>query len=96
MSADPGLRWFAPPADQFDWRAWGDEVVVRDSASGSTHLLHPLAASLWLALIDAAAPLSLPRLAECWLGGTASAQEQASMADVLSELQRLGLAGSTT
>lgn len=38
--------WRLPPTVRFDRRQWGDEVVVFNYASGQTHLLDALSASV--------------------------------------------------
>jgi len=44
------------------WRAWDDEIVVYNEASGDTHRLNPFIAEVFETLMAAPASLSLPEL----------------------------------
>ena len=69
---------------------------MRNAASGSTHLLGPLAAEVLQALVAAPADLRVADLAARLRDDTASeAQWHAAIQEVLAEFERLGLAERT-
>ncbi len=90
----PALRWRAVPREALAWRDWNGDFVVRNHRSGSTHLLGPLAGQVMLALVARDAAATVDDLAAA-LETPAAVQASdwtASIEDVLSEFERLGLA----
>jgi PqqD family protein of HPr-rel-A system len=70
--------------------------VVRNAASGSTHLLGPLAAEVLQALVAAQSDLRVADLAARLRDDTApEAQWHGAIQEVLTEFERLGLAERT-
>ncbi|WP_298234152.1 HPr-rel-A system PqqD family peptide chaperone [uncultured Azohydromonas sp.] len=91
-----GMR-YAAPAGTLHWRRWDDEeeMVVFDTASGSTHLLSPAAAEVLLALLEIPGPQDAAQLAQRLLpgedGAPPDAQDVRALRAVLAHLARLGL-----
>lgn len=79
MSAS-SVCWHCPTG-ALTWRELEGELVVRNARTGSTHLLDPFAAAVLRALIEADPDL-FERL------------DRTNVEAVLSEFERLGLAGS--
>jgi hypothetical protein len=52
-------RWRTAPAEALQWRELEDELVVRNAATGSTHLLEPMAGKALVALARAPAGMTL-------------------------------------
>ncbi|WP_043460139.1 HPr-rel-A system PqqD family peptide chaperone [Azohydromonas australica] len=88
---------YAAPAGTLHWRRWDDEeeMVVFDTASGSTHLLSPAAAEVLLALLEAAVPQDAAQLAQRLLPGEdgvpPDARDVRALQAVLADLARLDL-----
>ena len=70
------MRWRTVPPESLAWRKLDDQVVLRNALTGSTHLLEPFAAQVFLALVA---------------GAPVGADEEAIL-EVLTEFERLGLA----
>ena len=90
----PALRWRTVPREALAWRDWDGDFVVRNHRSGSTHLLGPLAGQVLLALTARDAAVTVEELAAT-LEAPAAVQASdwtASIEEVLSEFERLGLA----
>lgn len=79
------------PGVRLHWRAWADEWVVFDEASGNTHLMDPLTACALLCLEDG--PLAGAALASEVAEATELPAEalHGALGPVLERLQRLGL-----
>ena len=79
------------------WRRFDDEMVVRDSRHGRTHLLSAFAADTLAALLSARSACTVDEVAQGILAGLhssrfkLSAGERASVASIVGELLRLGL-----
>jgi PqqD family protein of HPr-rel-A system len=87
------MRWHTVPRETLSLRTFDDELVVRNGATGSTHLLQPLAAEALALLLEARDGMTAAELA-ARLGDDAEdgAAGIAAMEDLLSEFKRLGLA----
>ena len=89
------LRWHTVPRNDLIWRELGDDLVVLNARSGSTHLLEPLAAEVLRTLAESDEGMSIPDIVAC-LGDGAAADEASkwfsAVEFVLTEFQRLGLA----
>ncbi len=88
---------YAVPVGTLHWRRWNDEeeMVVFDTASGSTHLLSPAAAEVLLALLELPGPQDAAQLAQRLLPGEngtpPDAQDVRALQAVLAHLARLDL-----
>lgn len=94
MSAS-ALRWHTPSPETLIWRELDGELVVHNAASGSTHLLEPMAGEVLRALIEASSGMSVADLVARLRGDLAAedtSEWSAAIEGVLSEFQRLGLA----
>lgn len=85
--------------ESMHWREWGGEYVVYSGARGVTHLLPPASGALFLALLQAAKPVTCDDLADQVFGvdvaesGEPSDREVAIAANsALLEFEQLGLA----
>jgi len=99
MFASPQPRWHALPADALAWREWDGEVVVFNQRTGSTHLLGDVAGEVFRRLIAAARGATVDALAAGLNDDPVAADGEAwtrSVAEVLSEFARLGLAQPDT
>jgi PqqD family protein of HPr-rel-A system len=99
MFPSPQVRWRALTADALAWREWDGEVVVFNQQTGSTHLLGDLASEVFRRLIAADRGATVEALAAALTDDPLSANEAAwtrSVAEVLSEFARLGLAQPDT
>lgn len=78
------------------WQQFDGEVVLRNAATGNTHLLEGLSADVLGALLESGDALSVPDLTARLGGGPMSGDDgrewQAAIQEVLNELHRLGLA----
>jgi PqqD family protein of HPr-rel-A system len=92
------LRWRTIPRQALAWHRFDEEIVVRNARTGSTHLLEPLSAQVFLALMEAGDDLSVEalqeRLAGAEPGDNGTDEWRTAISAVLSEFQRLGLAES--
>jgi PqqD family protein of HPr-rel-A system len=89
------LRWHAPSAELLALRELDGELVVYNDASGSTHLLEPLAGEVLRTLVEAGSGMNIADLVTKLRGGAADediSEWSAAIEAVLSEFQRLGLA----
>ena len=73
-------------------RQFGDELVVRNAATGNTHLLHALSAEVLRLLVESAEGVTAAELAAKVGEADERAGWIAAMEDQLSEFKRLGLA----
>ena len=99
MLPSPQPRWHALPADAFAWREWDGEVVVFNQKTGSTHLLGDLAGEVFRRLIATDGGATVDVLAAGLTDDPVSADDESwtrSVAEVLSEFARLGLAQPDT
>jgi PqqD family protein of HPr-rel-A system len=90
------LRWRTVSPEALVWRDFAGEVVVRNARTGSTHLLDPFPAEVLRTLIETGGSMGLQDLL-ARMGPSAAGEgdeEEWSKAiqEVLSELERLGLA----
>ena len=87
------MRWHTVPRETLSLRTFDEELVVRNGATGSTHLLQPFAAEVLTLLLQANEGMTAAELATR-LGNEArdGAAAIAAMEDLLSEFKRLGLA----
>ena len=90
----PVLRWRAVPREALAWRDWNGDLCVRNHCSGNTHLLGPLAGQILLTLtaLDEAATIDDLAVALTAPAGGEASERIASIEDVLTEFERLGLA----
>lgn len=84
------MRWHTVPRKLLALRNFHGELVVRNAATGSTHLLQPLAAEVFARLMETRQGLTAKELAGMLNDDEASAT--AAMEQLLDELKRLGLA----
>ena len=84
------MRWHTVPREALTLHEFDDELVARNAATGSTHLLQPLAAEALALLLEAAEGMTAGELAATL--GEESASGIAAMEDLLQEFKRLGLA----
>ena len=88
-------RWQCAAPDAIVWREWNGEFVVRDDASGSSHLLGTLAGRVLQVLLGADRPLAVEEIASLLGDRSAAAdfsEELAAIDEVLSAFHRLELA----
>ena len=92
MSA-PELFWRTVPRHALAWRDWDGDFVVRNHCTGDTHLLGPLAGRVLLALTarDDAATVDSLAVAIERPAAVQVSDWTVSIAEVLSEFERLGL-----
>lgn len=89
------MRWRSVPVEAIVWREWGDEFVVRNDRSGSTHLLGPLAGRILKALAEADCGMSIGELAVRLNDEPAppdTSDWHAVIEAILREFERFGLA----
>lgn len=89
----PELLWRTVPRPALAWRDWNGDVCVRNHCSGNTHLLGPLAGRVLLVLAARGSAATVADLAAA-IEAPAAVQASdwsASIEDVLSEFERLGL-----
>lgn len=89
--------WQAVPGTQLSWRDWDeDEVAVYSHNLGHSYLLSAATWQVIGILLDSATPLSLAALSDQLLphcpAGTRPVDILTLLAEVLPELQRIGLA----
>jgi PqqD family protein of HPr-rel-A system len=93
--SSPQLRWRGVPRTALTWREWGDELVVFNHETGSTHLLDGLAGAVLHELTAAESGVTLAALVAA-LTDDPSAQDRQECAQavnaVLTDLSWLGLA----
>lgn len=83
-------RLHAPP---LRWRSWGDDAVVYHEASGSTHLLDPVGATLLRTLERGPHSTDALQAAVAEALGVAADAVARRVALLLREFERLGLSG---
>lgn len=90
-------RWRLDPAGATAWREWGDEIVVFNERTSSTHRLESLAAAVFSVLARSTGERSLPDIVreldddgggEC----AATPEEIDRLRDILDSLRQCGLA----
>lgn len=87
------MRWRTAPAEGLDLRELDEELVVRNAATGSTHLLGSPAAEVLLTLASVSEGLTVAELvAQLAGGGEDDEHWSQSIEAILSDFQRLGLA----
>lgn len=87
------MRWQAVPAEFLLLREFGNELVVLNDLTGSTHLLQALPAEVLRMLMMASGGLSASELAARLADGSDAHGDWLKSIEVtLSEFQRLGLA----
>lgn len=95
LSAGSATRWRGPSTTALACREWGDEFVVFNSKTGSTHLLDSLAGMILRHLCAAETGVTLGELAKA-LEVDANIEDAqdciALVTKVLEEFDRLGLA----
>lgn len=86
-------RRFTVSHNELDWRELDGQLAVRNSRSGSTHLLEPLAGEVLRELLRARAGMTTEDLV-ARLADENDAREEwlAAIEAVLAEFERLGLA----
>ncbi len=86
--------WRLPPAVRFDRRAWGEEIVVFNLASGQTHLLDALSNTALAAFEDR--PWTVAALARTLASDFAVAPPEMldRLNTIVGEFERLGLLDS--
>jgi PqqD family protein of HPr-rel-A system len=85
--------WRAVPRAQLSWQELDGELVVRNSRSGSTHLLEPFAADVLRLLVESAHGMTVEELAQRLRDDTAPPDEWLAAAEtLLTQFERLGLA----
>jgi PqqD family protein of HPr-rel-A system len=94
--AEAPSRWRALPPDELNWRAFDDEVVVRNDRTGTTHALTPPAGRIFLALLAQPGGIALADLIRS-VDETSDPDDRgrdgrAAIEFALSEFERLGLA----
>jgi PqqD family protein of HPr-rel-A system len=95
MLPNPSVRWHAVPDDALAWREWGDETVVYNARTGSTHLLNELAGEVLRRLVAAEKGATIEALvAELAdeASGAGSPEWTGAIIHVLSDFERIGLA----
>ena len=78
------MRWHTVSPELLIWRELDGELAVRNAASGNTHLLDPLGASVLRLLLDNNEPMTAAEIAQHFAG-------DAGLDDTMAELERLGL-----
>jgi len=89
------MLWRAVPADALAWREWGNEVVVFNQQTGSTHLLGEFAGEVLRRLVAAEGGATAEALAARLEADPIPADNAGwtrAVAEVLSDFARLGLA----
>jgi PqqD family protein of HPr-rel-A system len=86
-----GARWRAAGCSRASLRLWDDEIAVYNTASGQTHMLHPLAGDLLLALLDAPAETEALVARVARDARIAPDECRATVARLLEEMDALGL-----
>ena len=95
MLPNPLPRWHSVPGHALVWREWDDEVVVFNQETGSTHLLGELAGEVLRLLVGAQCGATVDALAVDLTDAANGADAEVwapAVAQVLSDLERLGLA----
>ena len=94
------MRWRIVPRQHLAWHSFEDELVVRNAQTGNTHLLEPLSAQIFLALLKGKGPMGIDdlraRVAGSEPGDNSNDEWRTAILAVLNEFQRLGLAFSET
>jgi PqqD family protein of HPr-rel-A system len=88
-----GWRWRSC-AEDFDWRDWDGDVVVRSRVTGDTHSLDPLSSSVWLTLLNLGGAVTSAQLLQAWTDErdpAPSEDELTALGNVLTELHKRGL-----
>jgi PqqD family protein of HPr-rel-A system len=88
------MRWRIPPGQSFLWDAYGPDVLVFDSASGSTHLLNAAAAEAVEALANAPIGLGADEIRSAVAAALSVRREDVSpdeLSQLLAHLENLGL-----
>jgi len=91
------LRWRSVPAHAIALREWDGECVVRNEATGNSHLLGPLAGRVLGILLGAGESLGADEIAarlEAAAPDTEASDGPGAIEAVLAEFRRLGLAES--
>jgi hypothetical protein len=83
------VRWRTVYPEALSWRELEGEIVVRNACTGSTHLLNSLACEVFRALVEAEAGIGVAELS-ARLG-----EEPSSIAAVLADFERVGLASAS-
>jgi PqqD family protein of HPr-rel-A system len=96
-SVSSSLRtyWRAAPDGALEWRQWGEEVVVFNEKTGSTHLLGAFPGEVFRRLLAAESGATPDELANGLTERSRSAVTTGlagAVAEVLSDFARLGLA----
>ena len=96
MVPNPQPRWRAVPDYALSFREWGDEVVVFNQQTGTTHLLGNLASEVLHLLLGEQRGATVDALAvgltDAADGDGAAEKWAPAIAQVLSDFERLGLA----
>jgi PqqD family protein of HPr-rel-A system len=95
MLSGPEMRWHGAPRNALTCREWGDEIVVFNHQTGSTHLLDEFAGAVLHELAAAESGATVAGLVASLTDdpGDADWQDGArAVTAVLAEFARLGLA----
>jgi len=84
------VRWHTVSRQALTLREFDEELVVRNAATGSTHLLQPLAAEVLTLLMETGDGMTAAQLAASL--GDEGGGGIAAMEELLQEFKRLGLA----
>ena len=94
------MRWRSVSPEALVWRDFDGEIVLRNSRTGSTHLLDRFSAGILRLLIETREVLSAQEIRVRLGGGTQGGDDigewESAIQEVLSELRRLELAEPQT
>ena len=99
MESAAAVRWQIAAPTSIAWREWGDDVVVYVGCRADTHRLTASAGAVLQALLEGGSPLTLEASFERAFSNVEraathdiSSREKESMAALLQEFERLGIA----
>ena len=79
----PGALWQTQAEGRFDWRRWGEDLVIFVLETGETHHLSPASSAVLLTLLE---QQGTARPAQAWLAAMADGGAEPASTDSESDL----------